>query len=272
MPSILIPGGSLYQWDSGRQVKIIPDENTTISEIHFCKKDSDTALISYTSPTSSDALIADIPDVLLQEHGVLIVYAMITSNTGRYTKYDRSFSITKRGKPDDYVYTESDYTAYYILSNRIDDLQKQLVTTEDLNSAVQKALQEMVQSGDFKGEQGEPGSNGLSAYEVATKNGFKGNELEWLASLVGSTGATGKDGYTPVKGIDYFDGAPGAKGEPGYTPIKGVDYFDGKDGSPGIDGKTPVKGTDYFTADDKAEMVSAVLVALPVYNGEVSDA
>lgn len=31
----------------------------------------------------------------------------------------------------------------------------------------------------------------------------------------------GADGYTPVKGKDYFDG---------YTPQKDVDYFDGKDG------------------------------------------
>lgn len=34
----------------------------------------------------------------------------------------------------------------------------------------------------------------------------------------------GEDGYTPKKGVDYFDG------EDGYTPKKGVDYFDGKDG------------------------------------------
>ena len=253
MPSILIPGGSLYQWDSGRQVKIIPDENTTISEIHFCKQDSDTALVVYTSTTSTGALIVDIPDVLLQEHGVLIVYAMITSNTGRYTKYDRSFSITKRGKPDDYVYTESDYTAYYILSNRIDDLQKQLVTTENLNVAVQKAVQEMVQYGDFKGEQGEPGSNGLSAYEVAVLNGFRGTEQEWLISLKGQTGDTGQQGEVGPRGPD---GAPGR---------------DGEDGSPGVDGKTPVKGVDYFTPEDKAEMVSAVLAALPVYAGEVAN-
>ena len=39
-----------------------------------------------------------------------------------------------------------------------------------------------------------------------------------------------KDGYTPVKGKDYFDG------KPGYTPVKGKDYFDGK---------TPVAGVDF---------------------------
>lgn len=40
-------------------------------------------------------------------------------------------------------------------------------------------------------------------------------------------------------------------------------------GSTGAAGTTPVKGTDYFTDADKAEMVSAVIEALPVYAGEV---
>jgi hypothetical protein len=87
----------------------------------------------------------------------------------------------------------------------------------------------------------------------------------------GPAGTNGKDGYTPIKNVDYFDGTPGERGDPGkdsiipgpagkdgYTPIKDVDYFDGKDGVNGIDGKdgatgrpgadgyTPVKGVDYF--------------------------
>ena len=47
---------------------------------------------------------------------------------------------------------------------------------------------------------------GYSAYEIAVRNGFKGTEAEWLASI------RGKDGYTPVKNKDYFDGE---KGDPG---------------------------------------------------------
>ena len=98
------------------------------------------------------------------------------------------------------------------------------------------------------------GDTGTSAYEIAVAHGFEGSEEEWLESL------HGKDGYNPIKGVDYFDG------KDGYTPVKGVDYFDGKDGE---DGYTPVKGTDYFTEADMAEMVSAVIDALPVYDGEV---
>lgn len=63
----------------------------------------------------------------------------------------------------------------------------------------------------------------------------------------GNDGADGADsvvpgppGYTPVKGVDYFDGVDG------YTPIKGVDYFDGTNGTNGTNGYTPIKGVDYF--------------------------
>lgn len=70
-------------------------------------------------------------------------------------------------------------------------------------------------------------------------------------------GDPGKNGYTPIKGIDYFDGKDGINGK------------DGVDGKNGADGRTPIKGTDYFTDADKAEMVTAVIAALPKYNGEV---
>ncbi|MBQ7887542.1 MAG: collagen-like protein [Clostridia bacterium] len=38
-------------------------------------------------------------------------------------------------------------------------------------------------------------------------------------------------------------------------------------GPAGADGKTPVKGTDYFTDEDKTEMVSLVLAAMPAAEG-----
>lgn len=51
---------------------------------------------------------------------------------------------------------------------------------------------------------------------------------------------------------------PGPKGEDGYTPVKGVDYFDGKDGVDGAPGKD---GSDYvLTDDDKAEIAGMVEV------------
>jgi hypothetical protein len=78
------------------------------------------------------------------------------------------------------------------------------------------------------------GKKGKSAYEVAVLNGFDGNEQEWLDSLVG------RDGYTPIKNIDYFDGNKGDKGDTGEQGI-GVH---GEQGIQGIQGLTGAKGQD----------------------------
>lgn len=101
---------------------------------------------------------------------------------------------------------------------------------------------------------------------------------EALARAKESGEFDGKDGYTPVKGKDYFDGKDGLDGvspvvsateiEGGHrvttTDKNGTKTFDVMDGKAG---KTPVKGTDYFTVADKAEMVNAVIAALPTWEG-----
>ena len=49
--------------------------------------------------------------------------------------------------------------------------------------------------------------NGESAYQIALNHGFVGTEAEWLASLKGDKGekgTNGDDGYSPVKGTDYW--------------------------------------------------------------------
>lgn len=71
--------------------------------------------------------------------------------------------------------------------------------------------------------------------KVTIKNGKKGNP--------------GADGYTPIKGIDYFDGKDGAPGRDG---------LDGGPGKDGADGYSPVRGKDYWTDADKAEIKSYV--------------
>lgn len=65
-------------------------------------------------------------------------------------------------------------------------------------------------------------------------------------NIKGADGKDGKDGYTPVKGVDYFDGIngkDGVDGKDGYTPVKGVDYFDGADGKDGRNGTNGERGT-----------------------------
>lgn len=49
-------------------------------------------------------------------------------------------------------------------------------------------------------------------------------------------GVNGTDGYTPVKNLDYFDGA---KGDAGADGQNGKDGEDGANGENGVDGLTP---------------------------------
>lgn len=72
----------------------------------------------------------------------------------------------------------------------------------------------------------------------------------------------GADGVSPTVELSKKNGVTTLT----ITDVNGtqsVEILDGKDAD------TPIKGTDYYTAEDKAEMVTAVLAALPVYAGEV---
>ncbi len=62
------------------------------------------------------------------------------------------------------------------------------------------------------------GKDGLSAYEIAVKNGFGGTVSEWLESLKGADGLPGKDGVDGKNGVDGKDGADGRDGVDGVTP------------------------------------------------------
>lgn len=108
------------------------------------------------------------------------------------------------------------------------------LTTDSLNNAVNDALAQAKESGEFDGVDGKDG----------------------------------QDGYTPVKGKDYFDGTNGKDGKDATSPVisvsnitgghritikdvngtKTVDVMDGEDGSNGKDGngiKSAVLNADY---------------------------
>jgi hypothetical protein len=45
----------------------------------------------------------------------------------------------------------------------------------------------------------------------------------------------------------------------------------GEEGPQGESGRTPIKGIDYYTPDEKHDFVSAVIAALPKYEGEIEE-
>jgi hypothetical protein len=77
---------------------------------------------------------------------------------------------------------------------------------------------------------GARGKEGKSAYEIWLDLGNEGTEQEYLASLKGD------DGYTPVKGVDYFDGEKGDKGDKGDIGPRGPEGPKGDKGDKGEQG------------------------------------
>ena len=96
------------------------------------------------------------------------------------------------------------------------------------------------------------GQNGATFYPEVSADGI----ISW-------TNDRGLPNPNPVN----IKGEKGDKGDKGDTGANGKDGTNGKDG---VDGYTPVKGKDYFTETDKAEIVSSVIEALPVYDGSVT--
>ena len=78
------------------------------------------------------------------------------------------------------------------------------------------------------------GQRGLSAYEVAVKNGFTGTETEWLLSLKGEDGDKGDKGE-PFTFQDLTEAQVLLlKGADGADGVDGVDGADGADGADGL--------------------------------------
>lgn len=104
---------------------------------------------------------------------------------------------------------------------------------DNLQEAVNDALTQAKESGEFDGAQGPQGEQG--------EKGDTGPQGE--QGPKGDKGDPGTQGETGPAGAD---GAKGDKGDRGET------------GPSGEDGYTPVRGTDYWTAEDVAEIKSYV--------------
>ena len=82
------------------------------------------------------------------------------------------------------------------------------------------------------GANGEKGTDGKSAYQIAVEQGYQGSESDWLSSLKGDKGNTGAKGNPGQDGADgkWLLSLKGEKGDTGERGEKGDAGVDGKDG------------------------------------------
>lgn len=131
-------------------------------------------------------------------------------------------------------------------------------TKSETNAAIAANLKDYAKKTDI------PSTSGLATEQYVRE------QIETIELLPGEKGDKGDPGYTPVKGVDYFDG------KDGYTPVKGVDYFDGEPGADyvltaadkeEIAGMVEVSGdlTDYYTKEE----IDELLANLPSGGGDL---
>lgn len=233
----------LYQWDTGRTASVSIDCDI----IHFSNLTYGEALAVQVKNSE-----VEIPNQLLTSGSPVHCWAFVLDENGSYTKQEQTIDVIKRGKPSDYVYTQTE-----------------VIT---IQAAVENALEKAKESGDFKGDKGDKGEKGEKGDKGDTgekgATGPKGDK--------GDAGATGPQGIQGIQGNKGEKGDTGEKGDPGVTPnikvAKGAniasvgtptvsastsgttttftfDYLKGAKGDPGD------AGQDYVLTDaDKAEI------------------
>ena len=120
---ISLIGGELYQWDTGRIVRIDHDENVTVHEVHFTNKRMDHAYVLKTY-IEDDVTYCKIPNIILQQSYRILCYEVCENSDGEETIANTNFDVIKRNKPEDYVYTEQEHVTVVALENRLTKLEE----------------------------------------------------------------------------------------------------------------------------------------------------
>lgn len=244
-----------YQYDLNQ--KLICDECAVGEEIHFSNRFFSSAAVCVTYELDGQVVV-DVPNVYLLSYGELTAYRVCCDGDQTSTANCCTFNVVARKKPSDYVYTETEVKSYEALEARIERLENgdfvggEGGTGKDGKDGV--GIQSIERT-DGDGSAGTTDTYTItmtdgSSYDFTVYNGADGEDGKDGADGVGggTGGANGKDGITPHIGSNgnWFLGdtdtgvkAEGVDGKDGYTPVKGVDYFDGKDGQNGVDGITP---------------------------------
>lgn len=126
---------ALWQWDLNQQLTVAGD----CTEVHYLDRGAPSTLTVAVKDGK-----ADIPNILLQKAGRLIVYAYIIDAQDHHTKVCETFGIAPRPKPAEYVYTETEVKTWSDLQSQIGSLAN--LATEEKDNLV-AAINEAAQSG-----------------------------------------------------------------------------------------------------------------------------
>ena len=151
-----------YQWDLNRRILV---EDDSITQVHFANAATPTAYV-----VSVSAGTANVPNIILQQNFDIKVYGY----DKEFTKFEKTFEVEKRSKPQDYVYTETEILNYETLANEIKEVKEYvnnkvqgLASTDYVNQAIAAVPQPDLNNYYTKTEVNTAISNALDAIGVA---------------------------------------------------------------------------------------------------------
>lgn len=176
--------GALWQWDTGRRVKITDGEG--VKQVHYQNRCFGRS-VDVDVGTDGTAII---PDELLQDWYPLTAYAYVTDDAGGYTKVQVDFAVHRRARPADYVYTPTEHAGFDRLRAEIGNLDD--LTTEAKANLVE-AINEAAASGGGGADwaQNDPDGDG---YVANRPGGYMTDPVIADADTFTITSADGEDG------------------------------------------------------------------------------
>lgn len=201
----------LYQWDTGRTATV----NIECDIVHFSN-------LKYGESLAVEVKEGEvaIPNKLLMSSVPIYCWAVVKDESGLYTKKEQTFTVIKRAKPSDYVYTETE-----------------VIT---IKTAVENALQEAKESGEFKGEKGDTGATGPMGPQGET----------------GATGAAGANGTSVTVSSVSESTADGGENIVTFSDGKALTVKNGSKGSQGVQGIKGNNGTDGVSPTVEIEAIT----------------
>ena len=252
----------IYQYDTGREVIITPEEGYTVDSIEYFNNTTDLAPMGIIREVDG-VLLSDIPNSFLQSENAIRVYLVMHDEKGRQTIKYKDITVIPRAKPADYVDEPDAVLTWHSLDERLKILEENGGPNGGNFSGSASDVTFDNEGTDMESTDVQEAIKELSAQKL-NANALPDAINTALTQAKESGAFDGTNGTTPHIGtngnwfIGESDTGVKAEGKDGYTPQKGIDYFDGK---------TPVKGTDYFTEADKTAFVTDVLNALPTWQG-----
>lgn len=136
---VLGPKPYFWQWDTGQKLVV---DNPDCGEVHFDNGTTDKALVVQIKSDKDGNRVAEVPNILLQTAKPLRAYLFQETENGAMTSTLYPFQVLARLKPEDYVYTETEVLSYSSLVRRIDQIEKNGVSEEQIAAAVENYLDE----------------------------------------------------------------------------------------------------------------------------------